>query len=78
MSQLTFALEALSQAIDKLEQALDSRITHLEHQQKDLFSQIEAQRDQSGRMAGELDDIIAQLESTLSSAVSDNSSASVR
>lgn len=79
MSQLTFALEKLSQAIDKLEQAVDGRIARLESQQKDLFSQVEAQRDQSRRVTGELDEIIAQLETTLSSAASENnSSASVR
>ncbi len=80
MSQLTFALEKLSQALDKLEQALDTRVARLETQQKDLFSQVEAQRDQSRRVAGELDDIISQLESTLSAtAPSDtHTSASVR
>lgn len=77
MSQLTFALEKLSQAIDKLEQALDTRITRLESQQKDLFSQVETQRDQSRRVTGELDEIITQLETTLSSASSDNSASSV-
>lgn len=78
MSQLTFALEKLSQAIDKLENAVDSRISRLESQQKDLFTQVETQRDQSRRMAGELDDIITQLESTLSSSThSENTSSAM-
>lgn len=78
MSELTFALEKLSQALDKLEQAVDTRVSRLENQQKDLFSQVEAQRDQSRRVAGELDDIISQLETTLSASSDTNPSASVR
>lgn len=80
MSQLTFALEKMSQAIDKLEKAIDSRLDRLESQQKDLFSQVEAQRDQSRRVTGELDEIISQLETTLSASGaasgSDNQSSS--
>jgi len=73
MSHLTSALEKLHKAIETLEQAIDGRITRLEKQQRDLFSQLEGERDQAKAMTRELDDIIVQLEKTITS-----DSASVR
>lgn len=73
MSQLTSALEKLYKAIDTLEQAIDTRVSRLEKQQTDLFSQLENERDHAKTATQELDDIIFQLEKTLQS-----ESASVR
>lgn len=65
MSQLTSALERLHHAIDALEKAIDTRLTTLEEQQKDLFSQLENERDSNKSITKELDDIIQQMEKTL-------------
>jgi septation ring formation regulator EzrA len=67
MTQLTSALEKLSQAIDKLETALDTRVKSLEKNQQDLFSQLETERDANTNVKKELDDIILQMEKTLTS-----------
>ena len=67
MSELTTALEKLHTAINKLEKALDSRVTTLEKNQRDLFSQLESERDGNKAVKKELDDIIVQLEKTLTS-----------
>lgn len=76
MSPFSAALDHLARAIDSLEKAVDARVTRLEQQQRDLFATIDAQRDQSGQMTRELDEIISQLETTLdaasASAASDN------
>ena len=67
MSQLTSALEKLSNAIDKLEKAVDSRMTNVAKTQHDLFSQLETERDSNKEVKKELDDIIQQLEQSLTS-----------
>ena len=67
MSQLTSALEKLNSAIEKLEKALDARVGHMEKNQRDLFSQLENERDGNKAVKKELDDIIVQLEKTLTS-----------
>jgi hypothetical protein len=67
MSQLTSALEKLSNAIDKLETALDTRVATVEKNQRDLFSQLETERDGNKSVKKELDEIILQLEKTLTS-----------
>jgi hypothetical protein len=67
MSQLTSALEKLSVAIDKLETAIDSRGTTTDTNQQDLFSQLEIERDGNKAVKKELDEIILQLEKTLTS-----------
>lgn len=67
MSQLTSALEKLNSAIEKLEKAMDKKLTGLEKNQRDLFSQLETERDSNKAVKKELDDIIVQLEKTLTS-----------
>jgi hypothetical protein len=64
-SSLTSALEILDQAISKLETAIDSRVTQLETQQQDLFSQLDVERDRTKSIARELDTVISQIEKTL-------------
>ncbi len=65
MSRLTAALEKLDQAISKLEKAIDTRITRYETHQRDLFSQLEVERDKTKSIAKELDGVISQIEKTL-------------
>lgn len=65
MSQLTSALEKLDKAINSLEQAIDGRVSRLEKQQHNLFSQLEGERDNTRAVTRELDEIIQQLEKTL-------------
>ncbi len=65
MSRLTSALEKLDQAITKLERSIDSRVTRYEGQQRDLFSQLETERDKTKAIAKELDGVISQIEKTL-------------
>jgi hypothetical protein len=65
MSNLTAALEQLDRAITKLEAAMDVRIKTLETQQRDLFSQLDSERDRTKLVARELDGVIAHLERTL-------------
>ena len=67
MSQLTSALEKLNSAIEKLEKAMDTRVGTMEKNQRDLFSQLETERDGNKAVKKELDDIIVQLEKTLTS-----------
>lgn len=65
MSHLTQALEQLDRAINKLEKAIDSRVQRMEHQQRDLFSQLDTERDRTKTVARELDGIISHLEKAL-------------
>ena len=65
MSRLTEALEKLDNAISKLEKAIDGRVTTYEAQQRDLFSQLETERDKTKAIAKELDGVISQIEKTL-------------
>ncbi len=65
MSQLTTALESLDRAISKLEAAIETRVKRMETQQRDLFSQLDAERDRTKTLARELDGIIGHLERTL-------------
>ncbi len=67
MSQLTSALEKLNSAIEKLEKAMDNRVASLQKDQRDLFSQLETARDGNKAVKKELDEIILQLEQTLTS-----------
>ena len=67
MSQLTSALEKLNSAIEKLETAIDARMTKATQTQRDLFSQLETERDGNKAVKKELDEIIVQLEKTLTS-----------
>jgi len=69
MSHLTSALEKLYQSITRLEQAIDERNATMDTQQRDLFSQLEDERDRNKSVTKELDDIIAQMEKTLKSNV---------
>ena len=64
-SPLTSALEKLDQAISKLEDAIDTRVSRYETQQSDLFSQIDQERDRARSIARELDTVISQIEKTL-------------
>lgn len=64
-SSLTSALEKLNSALDKLESAIDTRIARYEAQQRDLFSQIDVERDRARIIARELDTVISQIEKTL-------------
>jgi len=64
-SPLTSALEKLNGAIDKLEDAIDTRIARYETQQRDLFSQLDGERDRARAIAQELDTVINQIEKTL-------------
>ncbi len=65
MSNLTKALEQLDRAITKLETAMDARVKRLETQQRDLFSQLDNERDRTKSVARELDGIIGHIERTL-------------
>lgn len=65
MTSLTKILEKLDSAITGLEKAVDGRITRLEAQQRDLFAQVDAQKDQTQHVARELDGIISHLEKAL-------------
>lgn len=65
MSRLTEALEKLDQAISKLEKSIDARVSGYETQQRDLFSQLETERDKTKAIAKELDGVISQIEKTL-------------
>jgi len=65
MSRLTAALEKLDLAISKLEKSIDSRVGRYETQQRDLFSQLETERDKTKAIAKELDGVISQIEKTL-------------
>lgn len=65
MSHLTKALENLDRAISKLEAAIEGRVKRMETQQRDLFSQLDTERDRTKSVARELDGIIAHLERTL-------------
>ena len=65
MSRLTASLEKLDQAISKLEKALDTRFGSYESQQRDLFTQLETERDKTKAIAKELDGVISQIEKTL-------------
>ena len=67
MSQLTSALEKLNSAIEKLETAIDARMAKVENNQRDLFAQLETERDGNKAVKKELDEIITQLEQTLTS-----------
>ena len=68
-SSLTTSLERLNQAISKLENAIDTRITRLETQQRDLFAQLDVERDRTKSIASELDSVISQIEKTLHTSV---------
>jgi hypothetical protein len=65
MTTLTQALEHLDLAITKLEKVLDQRILNLEHQQKELFAQLDVERDRTKSVARELDTIIVNLEQNI-------------
>ena len=65
MSNLTKALEQLDRAITKLETSIDGRVKRLEVQQRDLFSQLDNERDRTKSVARELDGIIGHIERTL-------------
>lgn len=65
MTRLTAALEKLDQAISKLEKSVDARFTRYETQQRDLFAQLETERDKTNAIAKELDGVISQIEKTL-------------
>ncbi len=65
MSNLTKALEQLDRAITKLETSIDGRVKRLEVQQRDLFSQLDSERDRTKSVARELDGIIGHIERTL-------------
>ncbi len=64
-SPLTSALEKLNGAIDKLESAIDAKVARYETQQRDLFSQLDGERDRARAIAKELDTVINQIEKTL-------------
>lgn len=65
MSRLTAALEKLDQAISTLEKSIDTRFTRYDAQQRELFSQLETERDKTKAIAKELDGVISQIEKTL-------------
>ncbi len=65
MSNLTKALEQLDRAISKLETSIDGRVKRLEVQQRDLFLQLDNERDRTKSVARELDGIIGHIERTL-------------
>ena len=65
MSHLTTALESLDRAISKLEASIETRVKRMETQQRDLFSQLDTERDRTRALARELDNIIGHLERTL-------------
>lgn len=73
MSNLTKALEQLDRAITKLETAMDARVKRLETQQRDLFSQLDTERDRTKSVARELDGIIGHIERTLQTGVTQTS-----
>jgi hypothetical protein len=73
MSNLTKALEQLDRAITKLETAMDARVKRLEMQQRDLFSQLDTERDRTKSVARELDGIIGHIERTLQTGVTQTS-----
>jgi predicted nucleic acid-binding Zn-ribbon protein len=64
-STFTTALEKLNSALDHLEAAIDARVARYETQQRDLFSQIDVERDRARDIARELDSVINQIEKTL-------------
>jgi hypothetical protein len=64
-SPLTSALEKLNHAITTLETAIDSKVTRYETQQRDLFTQLDGERDRTRAIARELDTVINQIEKTL-------------
>lgn len=66
-STLTASLEKMNAAITRLEQALETRLNQVAAQQRDLFSQLDLERDRTKAIAHELDDVIAQIERTLQS-----------
>jgi hypothetical protein len=65
MSNLTKSLEQLDRAITKLEMAIDQRLHQAKNHQRDLFAQLDNERDRTKTVARELDGIISHLERAL-------------
>lgn len=62
MASLTSSLENLDQALNKLEQAFDQKLTHLANKQKDLTHQLHDAHKESSNIAQGLDDAIEKIE----------------